>query len=301
MDEAWVPSSYVKSAYEASGVPADKVVVIPNGIDETKFYPEAPPLLLKTNKRFKFLFVGGTIGRKGADVLLNAFAQTFSEEDDLCLVIKDFGGKSFYNGQTMKQTIQELQSRPNAPEILYLDDELSSDEMIGLYTAWIASASLSRRRIWVAVLEAMACGLPVICTGGGATDDFATDAFAYRLKSEAFEFGDQVNGEPLVHQGWLIEPSFTDLKKRLRWVFGHQDEARAMGLSSDMRMNAGAGRQLLKKLKYDLSILQNRHAEKGWRKTIIEPEKNRQAISVQALVAAIGIYEQDESPNYARY
>ena len=31
-----------------------------------------------------------------------------------------------------------------------------------------------------------------------------------------------------------------------------------------MRMNAGAGRQLLKKLKYDLSILQNRHAEKGW-------------------------------------
>ena len=52
-------------------------------------------------------------------MLLNAFAQTFSEEE---IVFGDqrFWGKSFYNGQTMKQTIQELQSRPNAPEILYL-------------------------------------------------------------------------------------------------------------------------------------------------------------------------------------
>ena len=29
----------------------------------------------------------------------------------------------------------------------------------------------------------MACGLPVVVTGGGATDDFAGDAFAYRIPS----------------------------------------------------------------------------------------------------------------------
>ena len=112
-----------------------KVVVIPNGIDEAKFHPDAPPFSLKTNKQYKFLFVGGTIGRKGPDVLLNAFAQTFSEDDDVCLVIKDFGGKTFYNGQTLGQTIHELQSQPNAPEIVYLNSELSSEEMVGLYTA----------------------------------------------------------------------------------------------------------------------------------------------------------------------
>ncbi len=299
VDEAWVPSSYVKSAYEASGVPADKVVVIPNGIDETKFYPEAPPLPLETNKRFKFLFVGGTIGRKGADVLLNAFAQTFSEEDDLCLVIKDFGGKSFYNGQTMKQTVQELQSRPNAPEILYLDNELSSEEMIGLYTACNCLVHPYRGEgFGLPVLEAMACGLPVICTGGGATDDFATDAFAYRLKSEAFEFGDQVNGEPLVHQGWLLEPSFSDLKQRLRWVFGHQDEARAMGLKASRHAHEcwswkAAAKKVEIRLKYLAGQARRERLEK---KQSIEPEKNRQAFSVQALVAAIGIFEQCESP-----
>ena len=65
MDEAWVPSSYVKKVYEASGVPAEKVVVIPNGIDESEFHPDVLPFPLKTNKRFKFLFVGGPLVAKG--------------------------------------------------------------------------------------------------------------------------------------------------------------------------------------------------------------------------------------------
>ena len=34
------------------------------------------------------------------------------------------------------------------------------------------------------VLEAAACGIPIICTRGGATDDFVTDAFAQRIESE---------------------------------------------------------------------------------------------------------------------
>ena len=33
------------------------------------------------------------------------------------------------------------------------------------------------------VLEAAACGLPVICTEGGSTDDFVGDAFALKIKS----------------------------------------------------------------------------------------------------------------------
>ena len=199
----------------------------------------------------------------------------------------------------MKQTIQELQSRPNAPEILYLDNELSSEEMIGLYTACDCLVHPYRGEgFGLPVLEAMACGLPVICTGGGATDDFATDAFAYRLKSEAFEFGDQVNGEPLVHQGWLLEPSFSDLKQRLRWVFGHQDEARAMGLKASRHAHEcwswkAAAKKVEIRLKYLAGQARRERLEK---KQSIEPEKNRQAFSVQALVAAIGIFEQCESP-----
>ena len=33
------------------------------------------------------------------------------------------------------------------------------------------------------VLEAAACGVPVICSGGGPTDDFVTDDFALKIAS----------------------------------------------------------------------------------------------------------------------
>jgi glycosyltransferase involved in cell wall biosynthesis len=33
------------------------------------------------------------------------------------------------------------------------------------------------------VLEAAACGIPIICTRGGPTDDFVTDEFARRIES----------------------------------------------------------------------------------------------------------------------
>src|SRR6202035_957998 len=39
------------------------------------------------------------------------------------------------------------------------------------------------------VLEAAACGLPVICTAGGSTDDFVTDGFAGRIESKKMSVG----------------------------------------------------------------------------------------------------------------
>jgi glycosyltransferase involved in cell wall biosynthesis len=40
----------------------------------------------------------------------------------------------------------------------------------------------------IPVLEAAACGVPVICTKGGPTDDFVADAFALRIESKKFRF-----------------------------------------------------------------------------------------------------------------
>ena len=230
VQQFWVPSEHVRKVYVSSGVPESKVKVVPNGIDPEKFRPDAKPLPLGTRKTFKFLFVGGTIHRKGPDVLLEAYLKSFTAQDDVCLVIKDFGGKSFYAGQTMEQAIQEIQGRPDAPEILYLNDELPPESLPGLYTACDCLVHPYRGEgFGLPVLEAMACGLPVIVTGGGAADDFAPAHLVYRVSSKVRGIGRKVSGMDLAGEGWMLEPSIAETASQMRHVFENRAEGRTRG------------------------------------------------------------------------
>ncbi|HUB88085.1 MAG TPA: glycosyltransferase [Verrucomicrobiae bacterium] len=230
VDEFWVPSNFVRNCYVESGVAAEKVFVVPNGVDAEKFHPQAVPMKLAAQKKFKFLFVGGTIGRKGPDLLLEAFLKTFTATDDVCLVIKDFGGKSFYQGQTFAQQIQNAQAKPGAPEILYLDAELPPESLPGLYTACDCLVHPYRGEgFGLPVLEAMACGLPVIVTAGGATDDFVRDEFARRIPATKKIFGDEAGGMKLAKRGWLLEPDIGALAAQMKWVAANREAARDRG------------------------------------------------------------------------
>src|SRR5205823_3025541 len=115
---------FVQDCYVQSGVPAQRVHLVPLGVDVDRFRPAVQPLALRTTRGFKFLFVGGTIHRKGIDVLLQAYTRAFTAADDVCLVVKDMGVGSFYRGQTAQQEIARLQALPGAPEIEYLPQNL---------------------------------------------------------------------------------------------------------------------------------------------------------------------------------
>jgi glycosyltransferase involved in cell wall biosynthesis/FMN phosphatase YigB (HAD superfamily)/tetratricopeptide (TPR) repeat protein len=230
VDEFWVPSEYVRRVYVESGVPAAKVVVVPNGVNPEKFNPQAAPMKLATQKKFKFLFVGGTILRKGPDLLLQAYLKNFTAADDVCLVIKDFGGQTVYAGQTFEAQIRAAQLQPNAPEILYLNAELPPDSLPGLYTACDCLVLPYRGEgFGLPALEAMACGLPVIVTAGGATDDFVRDDFAWRIPAERRIFGQEVSGMKLAGAGWLLEPDGAALGRFLRAAFTNPAEAHRRG------------------------------------------------------------------------
>ena len=228
VDELWVPSRYVQNVYLNSGIPSEKVFVIPNGVNVGKFNAQAPALKLNTDKKYKFLFIGGTINRKGIDVLLHAYKSSFSNKDDVCLVIKDMGVDSFYQNQGAERLIEKLKADENSPEILYLTQDLSTQEIAGLYTACNCLVHPYRGEgFGLPVAEAMACGLPVIVTRGGACDDFCTDANAYLIDSKIKQV--RVSNFELTAPGTVLEPDLSHLKELMISVFKKPSEATHKG------------------------------------------------------------------------
>jgi glycosyltransferase involved in cell wall biosynthesis/cytochrome c-type biogenesis protein CcmH/NrfG len=228
VDEVWAYTNYVRDCYIRSGMPAERVHVVPPGVAVDTFRPDAPPLALSTGKRFKFLFVGGTIGRKGIDILLKAYTAAFTAADDVCLVIKDMGGQSFYEGQTAQEMIAKMRQQPNAPEIEYIDAMLDEAQLAGLYTAADCLVHPYRGEgFGLPIAEAMACGLPVIVTGHGAALDFCTADTAYLIPAQEVRLPrKEIGGKETVDFPWWAEPDPAALQQLLRHVFTHPTEAR---------------------------------------------------------------------------
>ena len=231
LDEIWVPSSYVRKCYIQSGVNRDKVFVVPNGVDTALYSPEGAVYPIASIKSFRFLFVGGTIHRKGIDLLLSAYRQSFTAQDDVCLVIKDMGGKSFYQGQTAQEMIQRFSADPVAPEIVYIDSSLTSDEMAALYRSCHCLVHPYRGEgFGLPIAEAMASGLPVIVTGYGAALDFCLPDIAWLVPAQEVRFATcRVGDLDTVGPPWLAEPDLNALSDRMQHAFNHPDEARRRG------------------------------------------------------------------------
>ena len=287
VDEFWVPSNYVRSVYVSSGVDPSKVQVIPNGVDVRRYRAAAKPFSLETTKRFKFLFVGGTIDRKGPDVLLQAYLQSFTDADDVCLVIKDFGGSGVYQGMTMNALIERARQRPGAPEILHLTQELTPDQMPGLFTACDCLVHPYRGEgFGLPILEAMACARPVVVTRGGAADDFVSEESGWFIDSTRRSIGTTVSKIPLVAEGWLLEPDVNHLASLLQHAAANPEEGRAKG-------EAGAR---LARDKYDWSAVAAQVAD---RLKIVVQKVARQRAEISGDRAAANSFVRLELPRCA--
>ena len=100
--------------------------------------------------------------------------------------------------------------------------------MAGLYTACDCLVHPYRGEgFGLPVAEAMACGLPVLVTRGGACDDFCNDNNSFLIESQRRPI--VMNHTELCDNGWVLEPNKDDLIRQLRFLYENKKQGRKTG------------------------------------------------------------------------
>lgn len=186
-------SNWSKRGFVRGGVDSDSVVVVPLGFDPEIFRPATPAQREQVRREmgfapedFVFLSVGAMTGSKGLQFLLPAFGRLLEIRPQIRLILKGADGL-YLSSRYVEEQIGFLDPRSAQAirsRLSYLGEAFSFERMARLYQASDCYVSpYIAEGFNMPVMEAAACGLPVICTAGGATDDFVTDEFALQIAS----------------------------------------------------------------------------------------------------------------------
>ncbi|MGB7380107.1 MAG: glycosyltransferase family 4 protein [Rivularia sp. (in: cyanobacteria)] len=147
----WAKNSLIHSY----GIPADKIAVIPPGVDLKQWHFKREYIEPVAKNPLRLLFVGGDFARKGGYTLLEAFLNGLDRDFTLDIVTKDTSLKQELTG------IENLQ--------LHYDLTPNSQRLKQLYAqADIFVFPTQADCLPSAISEAMAAGLAIITTNVGA-------------------------------------------------------------------------------------------------------------------------------------
>ena len=224
------PSRWSAEGYYKMRFRDDQVLIIPHGVDTNTFRPmpenreSVRAAFSISNDEFVFLSVGAMTGNKGIDLLLRAFAEVSRKFPHTRLILK--GLDMLYQSDNLfiknMETLSAKDQERVRSRTTYLGGSYSNAKMAQFYQ--IADAYVSPYRAEgfnLPVLEAAACGIPVICTRGGATDDFVSETFAQKIDSRKRQVqfkGEEVSRlEPDVdHLTYLMNSAIEDEQWRKR-------------------------------------------------------------------------------------
>ncbi len=186
-------SNWSRNGFLRSGADPNRVVSIPLGIDPNIYKPLTEPERIALRRQlgwegcFIFLNIGVMLNNKGMSGLLKGFAAIAAGYPQARLVLK--GTDSLFASKQaltkMLQFMQPDQREKMRQKLGYIGENLSFQQLAQLYQAADAYVSpYLAEGFNMPVLEAIACGLPVICTKGGSTDDFTHPDFALAIESQ---------------------------------------------------------------------------------------------------------------------
>ncbi len=184
-----VPSSIVKQSLLDAQIPEAKIAVIPFGAPVDYFHPQPKP-----DQQFRALFVGRLGPRKGAHYLLQAWQDlNLPNSELLCVGFNEFPSSWL---TPYRDSFRYIPSVPHTTLNQYY-----SQASVFVFPSLIEGLAL-------VLLEAMACGIPIITTPNAGGTDIITDGV----------------------EGFIIPIRDTEaLTAKLDWCYTHPEELAEMG------------------------------------------------------------------------
>ncbi|WP_331774353.1 glycosyltransferase family 4 protein [Sulfurospirillum sp. 1612] len=197
-----IPSSFVKRSFLEHGIPEEKLLVNPYGVDLSKF-KQIP----KTDKIFRIIYAGGLTFQKGSHYLLQAFNELSLENCELWHLGSINEEMRPYIEKYKNENIKFLGHKPQ-------------NELYKYYSQGSVFIMPSIQEGMAMVqLQAMACGLPLVCTTNTGGDDLITK-----------------DGE----EGFVIPIRNVEaIKEKILFLYENQDIAKEMGKKAKARVSSG--------------------------------------------------------------
>ena len=229
--ELWTPSEYCKKLFAESGVQVP-IHVIPHGIDPTIW----KPLEIKKDKNepFTFLWVGTNHNtRKGYDLAVKAFTETFKPEDNVRLILK--ANKIYDSSLDFNKQISKFADPTGNKNIYIIDEEMTEKDMVELFNKVDAFVSPHRSEgFGLNILQALACGTPVIATKATGNMDFCNVDNTYFIGVEPRD-----KWAPFIYP-YLVskwpEPSLDGLKIQMKNMISNYDSRKEHALKESEKI-----------------------------------------------------------------
>lgn len=170
------PSNFGKDIYINAGIPKDKIVVIPHGID-IKQYQKTDIIDFNTDKKYKiFTNIAQLHIRKNINGLLDAYGKAFTKDDDVVLILK---AKDKKKSQPFDVSLNEALAKfykqyPKHAEIKVYSQFV--EDMSDLYRSVDSVYTMTHcEGFYMPGLEALAAGKLNIAPRYGGQLDFLND------------------------------------------------------------------------------------------------------------------------------